>query len=166
MHYRPYHPADRAACLAIFDSDAERFFAPGDRDAFAAFLDAPQGFYGVLCEDDGAVVGCGGIATHDGRTAALTWGMLHAERHGHGLGRALARARLLRLLEMPQVARVTLNTSNETVGFYEKLGFRVVKATPDGYRAGLDRYDLELPVDEGLRRRLAEFEDAPGERGA
>ena len=32
--------------------------------------------------------------------------------------------------------------------------------------AGLDRYDLELPVDDELRRRLAEFGDAPGERGA
>src|SRR5262249_12233528 len=133
---------------------------------FAAFLDAPPGFYGVLCADDGAVVGCGGIATHDGRTAALTWGMVHADRHGRGLGRALALARLLRLTEMPQVTRGTLNTSNETVGFYEKVGFRVVKMTPDGYRAGLDRYDLELPVDEELRRRLAAFGDAPGERGA
>ena len=56
---------------------------------------------------------------------------------------------------MPQVTRVALNTSNETAGFYAKLGFRVVQRTPDGYRAGLDRYDLELTVDNGLRGRLA-----------
>ena len=166
MHYRPYTPADRAACLAVYDSLAERFFSPGDREQLAAFLDAPQGFFGVLCEDDGAVVGCGGIGSRDeGWTAVLTWGMVRADRHGHGLGRALGLARLLRLGEMPEVTRVTLNTSNEAVGFFEKLGFRVVKVTPDGYRAGLDRYDLELPVDEELRRRLAEFGDAPGERG-
>jgi ribosomal protein S18 acetylase RimI-like enzyme len=167
MHYRAYHPADRAACLAIYDSNAERFFAPGDRDVFAAFLDAPQGFFGVLCEDSGAVIGCGGIGTRDdGQTAVLTWGMVRADRHGQGLGRTLALARLLRLLDLPQVMRVTINTSNQTVGFFEKLGFRVVKVTPDGYRAGLDRYDLELPVDEELRRKLAAFGDAPGERGA
>jgi ribosomal protein S18 acetylase RimI-like enzyme len=167
MHYRPYHPADRAACLAIYDSNAERFFSPGDREAFAAFLDVLQGFFGVLCDDDGTMVGCGGIGTRDeGRTAVLTWGMVHADRHGHGLGRALALARLLRLNEMPEVTRVTINTSGPAVGFFEKLGFRVVKMTPDGYRVGLDRYDLELPVDDELRRRLAEYGDSPGERGA
>jgi ribosomal protein S18 acetylase RimI-like enzyme len=167
MHYRAYTPADRAACLAIFDSNAERFFAPGDREALAAFLDAPRGFFGVLCEDDGTVVGCGGLGTHDeGRTAVLTWGMVHADRHGQGLGKALGLARLLRLNEMPEVRRVRLNTSNVTVGFFQKLGFRVLKFTPNGYRGGLDRYDLELPVDDALRQRLAELGDSPGERGA
>ena len=165
MYYRPYNPADRAACLAIYDSNAARFFSPGDRETFAAFIDAPQGFYGVLCEDDGTIVGCGGIARDDDQTAVLTWGMVHADRHGQGLGRTLGLMRLLRLLEMLQVTRVTLNTSNETVGFFEKLGFRVVKVTPNGYRAGLDRYDLELPVDDELRRRLTEFGDLAGERG-
>ncbi len=167
MHYRPYHPADRTACLAIYDGNAARFFSPGDREAFAAFLDAGQGFFGVLCDDDGTVVGCGGLGTRDeGRTAVLTWGMVRADRHGEGLGRTLALARLLRLTEMPQVTRVAVNTSDQTAGFFEKLGFQVTKVTPDGYRAGLDRYDLELPVDDELRRRLAEFGDSAGERGA
>src|SRR5689334_82849 len=121
MLYRPYTPADRAACLAIYDGNAERFFSPGDREGFAAFLDAPQGFFGVLCEDDGTVMGCGGIGTRDeGRTAVLTWGMVRADRHGQELGWALGLARLLRLSEMFGVTRVTLNTSNATVGFYEK----------------------------------------------
>src|SRR5260370_3139072 len=167
MQYRAYHPADRAACLAICDSNAERFFSPEDRDAFAAFLDAPQGHFGVLCEDNGEVVGCGGIGTRDdGQTAVLTWGMVRADRHGQGLGRALALARLLRLIDLVEVTRVTINTSNETVGFFEKLGFRVVKVTPNGYRAGLDRCDLELPVDDKLRQRLLEVGDSPGQRQA
>jgi ribosomal protein S18 acetylase RimI-like enzyme len=167
MHYRPYTRADRPACLAVYDSNAERFFSPGDREVFAAFLDAPRGFFGVLCEDDGTVVGCGGIGTRDeGRTAVLTWGMVRADLQGHGLGRALGLARLLCLGELPGVTRVTVNTSNETVGFFEKLGFRVAKVTPGGYREGLDRYDLELPVDDALRQRLAELGESPGERGA
>ncbi len=166
MHYRPYTAADRDACLAIYDSNAGHFFSPGDRDDFGAFLDALPGFFGVLCEDDGKVVGCGGVGVREGNVAVLTWGMVHADRHGHGLGRTLAWARLLRLAHLPDVARVTLNTSDQTVGFYQKLGFRVVKVTPNGYRDGLDRYDLELPVDDELRRRLAELGDAPGERGA
>jgi ribosomal protein S18 acetylase RimI-like enzyme len=156
MLYRPYTPDDRPACLAIYDSNAERFFAPGDRENFGAFLDRGQGFFGVLCDDAGAVIGCGGIGIRsDGKLAVLTWGMVHASRHKQGLGRTLAQARLRKLSDMPQVEKVVLNTSSETVGFYKKLGFRVVRFVPNGYREGLDRYDLELPVDEEARRRWA-----------
>ncbi|MCC6419958.1 MAG: GNAT family N-acetyltransferase [Gemmataceae bacterium] len=149
MLYRPCLAADHPACLAIFDSNADRYFGPGDRDAFRAFLDAQPGYFGILCDDDGAVVGCGGFGVRDGgKTAVLTWGMVHRDRHGQGLGRALALARLERIAQLPEVDRIVLNTSNETVGFYRKLGFRVVGVTPDGYGKGLDRYDLERTVED------------------
>jgi ribosomal protein S18 acetylase RimI-like enzyme len=157
MLYRPYTSVDIDACLAIYDSNAERFFSPGDRDDFLAFLRSPPGFFGVLCDDAGNVVGCGGVGTRDeGRTAVLTWGMVHASLHGRGLGKQLAVQRLLRLCAMPGVEKVLLNTSQETVGFYEKLGFIVVRHQPDGYRQGLDRYDHALQVAPAFLERLME----------
>jgi hypothetical protein len=36
------------------------------------------------------------------------------------------------------------------VDFYLKLGFRVLKHIPDGYRSGLDRYNLELTLASAL----------------
>jgi ribosomal protein S18 acetylase RimI-like enzyme len=151
MIYRAYSDPDRAACLAIFDSNAVQFFSPGDRAEFEGFLGAPPGFFGVLCEDEGHVVACGGIRVRDnGETAGLTWGMVHAGRQGEGLGKALTRCRLLKLIEFPGVKRVVLNTSNRTVDFYLKLGFRVLKHIPDGYRSGLDRYNLELTLASAL----------------
>jgi ribosomal protein S18 acetylase RimI-like enzyme len=157
MPFRRYTAADRAACLAIFDSNAARFFAPGDRQDFLRFLDAPPGFYGVLCDDGGTVLGCGGLATAqtDARVAALTWGMVHADHHRRGLGRLLALARLRLLHDLPHVEKVVLHTSQETVGFYRKLGFRDVSVRVNGYRQGLDRHDLELVVDTRLRQSLA-----------
>ena len=87
MIYRPFTAADRDACLAIFDSNLERYFAAGERADFAGFLAAPPGFFGVLCDDDGTVVGCGGIGVRDeGRTAVLTWGMIVAQRASPGTG--------------------------------------------------------------------------------
>jgi hypothetical protein len=59
--FRSYLPVDRTACLAIFDSNAERYFSPGDREQFLAFLKSPPGFFGVLCDNADLVVGCGGI---------------------------------------------------------------------------------------------------------
>jgi ribosomal protein S18 acetylase RimI-like enzyme len=149
MIYREYTNAERAACLAIFDSNAERFFSPGDREDFATFLASPPGFFGVLEDDQGAILGCGGIGVRPG-SAVLTWGMVHASRHGQGLGKLLLLSRLRRLVDMPGVEKVVLNTSDETVGFYEKMGFRVLERIPDGYRTGLDRVQMEKVLDRTL----------------
>ncbi|MDB5218237.1 MAG: family N-acetyltransferase, partial [Myxococcaceae bacterium] len=38
MLLRPYEPADRDACLVVFDSNVPAFFAPHEREGFASFL--------------------------------------------------------------------------------------------------------------------------------
>ena len=42
---RPYSQADRERCLAIFDSNVPRFFAPDERELFATFLDRFKAAY-------------------------------------------------------------------------------------------------------------------------
>ena len=157
MPFRAYNAADRDGCLAVYDSNAGRFFSPGDRDDLLRFLAAPSGAYGVLTDEAGQIVGCGGVAAdrQDARTAVLTWGMVRADRHGRGLGRLLLLARLRLALELPNVARVVCHTSQLTAGFYRKYGFRDVRILADGYGKGLDRHDMELGVDHALRSRLA-----------
>jgi ribosomal protein S18 acetylase RimI-like enzyme len=148
VSFRSYRPADRAACLAILDSNVPRYFAPAERAQFAAWLDAPAGFYGVLCAEGEVPIGCGGIvhAKESSRIAVLTWGMIHADRHRQGWGRALLQARLAHLLDMPDVEIVILNTSGAAVGFYRRFGFREVRIIPNGYGPGIDRYEMELPA--------------------
>jgi len=50
-HLRPYTAADRAACLAVFDSNVPASFAPDERAAFAAYLDGAGARYLVLADD-------------------------------------------------------------------------------------------------------------------
>lgn len=154
--FRHYTEAYRALCVNILDSNVPRYFSPGDREDFLTFLaDAPQGSYGVLADDAGVIVGCGGIGTRqEGTEGILTWGMIHASRHRQGWGRRLALARLSQLCQLPSIKKVTINTSHETFGFYEKLGFKTIAYTPDGYAPGLHRYDMEVAVNEAFRQRL------------
>ena len=157
MKYRAYLPADRADCLAIFDSNAPRFFASTDRPEFEKFLDNPPGFFGVLCNAAGNIVACGGVRLQeDGTTAVLTWGMVHADRQRQGIGKALARARLQKLADFPGVDKVVTHTIHETVEFYLKLGFSLKTKVPDGYRKGVDLCELETSVDEAFWQRLIE----------
>lgn len=153
---RLYHHADREACLAIFDSNIPRFFAPDERELFATFLDRFKATYLVLCDPDGAVIGCGGMAVRpDGRTAILRWGMIHAARQRQGLGRDLTLARLRLAVADPAVVQIILYTTGLAAGFYRILGFADTEILPDHYAPGLARHTLEVAVDEGFRRKIA-----------
>lgn len=141
---RAYRPADRSACLALFDSNVPDFFTEGERAEFEAFLDDLPGPYLVL-ELDGRLVACGGHALRDdGRIADLCWGMVRGDLHGRGLGRTLTAARLESALADERVQAILLNTSQHTVGFYERLGFELISVKADGYAPGLDRCDMSI----------------------
>lgn len=145
---RPYRPDDRDACLAIFDGNTPRFFAPSERADFAGFLDAGPGGYFVVA-DGSVVVGCGGVFVRDGaggqHEGGLYWGMVARTRHRAGVGSFLLRQRLAYLAKTyPETEAVLLDTSQYSYEFFARFGFEVVKATPNSYAPGLDRYDMRL----------------------
>ncbi|MBE0553223.1 MAG: GNAT family N-acetyltransferase [Rhodobacteraceae bacterium] len=147
---RPYRPEDRAACLALFDGNVPRYFAPDERAGFCRFLDElPEtGWPYLVLEEAGQVVACGGlIADEGGRQVSLSWGMVVRSRHRGGLGRRLTLARLDQARAMPGIGRVVIETSQHTRGFYEGLGFRLTALTPDGFGPGIDRCDMVLTLD-------------------
>lgn len=143
---RVYVPADREACLTLFDGNVPTFFAAGEREDFAAFLDRHAADWAFqVIERDGRVVACGGHkVASDGVTAGFCWGMVDRALHRAGLGRALTEARLRAARATPGVTQVCLDTSQHTRGFYERFGFVVEAVVADGYGAGLDRYDMRL----------------------
>lgn len=144
---RPYRSDDYSACLAIFDSNVPTFFAPEERAGYCEFLksvNAEDSPYLVLTQN-GSVIACGGLATEPGkRQARLEWGMVDRSYHGQGLGTRLTMARLELARATPGIDELGLETSQHTHGFYEGLGFTVSKVTPDGFAAGLDRWDMML----------------------
>ena len=144
---RAYAAEDRRACLLAFESNVPRYFREEERPGFESFLDALPGPYFVLLDAEGEVVGCGGYALRsESAVADLCGGMVLRDRQGEGRGRALTEMRLERALAHPGVRSLALETSQHTVGFYERLGFRVAGTEPDGYAPGLDRVRMERDV--------------------
>lgn len=147
MRLRDYTPADRAACLAVFDSNVPEFFVTAERDPYSAFLDALPGPYFVLENESDAVVGCAGYALEPDTTEAhLCWGMVRRERHRTGLGRLLFEERLARIRADGLADVVGLDTSQHTRSFYEQYGFVTERVVPDAYAPGLDRCDMRLEL--------------------
>lgn len=154
---RPYIPADRESCLAVFDANTPQYFDSSERASFVEFLDAPRGRFAVVLDDHGSVIGCGGIIVNQERGEGhLEWGMIAPHRQGQGLGRAFTMERLRWLAEDPAVKRILMDTSQRTVGFYERLGFAVTGHRRDAYGPGLDRIDLGLELNEEARARIRE----------
>lgn len=85
MDFRPYTPADHAACAALCGP-----FTP------------PTYFY--VLDHDGQILGCGGF-THDGE---LVLGTVHPDFRRQGLGRFLLLARLRELAKLPGLTRARL----------------------------------------------------------
>lgn len=147
VSFRAYAQADRAACLALFDGNTPAFFAEVERGDFATFLDQAGKSYFVM-EDEGRIVACGGYeADHtDATLACFCWGMVACDMHRKGLGERLARERLTRIAADRRYRGVILDTTPMSRGFFERLDFTAVKATPDGYAPGYDRIDMRLDL--------------------
>ena len=154
MLFREYSPADRDACLALFDGNVPRYFAPHERDGFAGFLDALPGPYFVV-EEDGAVVACGGYAFEPGSgEVALCWGIVDARRQREGIGTLLTaeRLRLAAADSSPRSGRggaaegsgAVIRTSQHTAEFYARLGFTVTRVEADGHAPGIDFVEMRL----------------------
>jgi GNAT superfamily N-acetyltransferase len=146
MDLRPYRPSDREACLAVFDSNAPRFFDASERAGFEAFLDAPDCAYFAM-EHEGALVGCGGYGFEEnGKTASLVWGMVRADLHRRGLGRLLLLFRLREIGKTSGVELVRVATSQLTAPFFQKQGFKAISVQKDGYAPGIDRIEMLMKL--------------------
>jgi putative acetyltransferase len=155
---RPIRPEDDAAVAAIIRDVMASFGATGpgysssdpEVDAMSAAYDGARAAYFVL-EDDGIVVGCGGIAPLEGAgpdTCELRKMYLLPVARGRGLGRAMlqrcldaARGRGYRRCYLETLA--AMQAARE---LYEKAGFRKLSAPlgSTGHSGCNQHYLLEL----------------------
>ncbi|MDQ4099780.1 MAG: GNAT family N-acetyltransferase [Chloroflexota bacterium] len=151
----PFAPADRAACLAIFDANTPGAFIGRERDEFSEFLDDPGGQYWVVRDPDALVVACGGAdLLAGGRFGVMTWTMVLPNWQRQGLGSRLTRTALEYVAATPRAERVVLETSNLSAPFYERHGFQTTMVTPDHYAPGVHRHNMALELTDSVRQQL------------
>jgi ribosomal protein S18 acetylase RimI-like enzyme len=158
---RPYDPKDREACLIIFDSNLPEAFIPDERAKFEAFLwESPENYL-VVEGSGGELSACGGYEVGlEGGAATLCWGMVAKQQQGQGFGRLLLMSRLSALAQVPQMRFVRLDTSQQSVEFFMKKGFRTYRITQDYYGPKLNRYEMYLLLDdENIRKSLIAWKE-------
>jgi GNAT superfamily N-acetyltransferase len=140
--FRPFEPADTAACLALFDANCPASFAPNERDDYVAFLSNLPGPYDVCIIDD-LVVGAAGLAPHGPVALAIRWIVIAREHQGRGLGRAVMQHLIDEAVKRGG-ERVDIATSQHSAPFFAKFGAVFLSATEDGWGPGMHRIDMVL----------------------
>ncbi len=149
VNIREYQLADREGCLMAFKSNVPLFFTSEEVGFFTNFLDTfydkvtdiKTYFFVVLV--DNKIIGCGGFGDKDNtQTISLAWGLIHKDFHKKGYGEKLLKYRLERIQKFYPANPLVIDTTQFSVGFFEKYGFEITKYTPDFYEKGMHRYDL------------------------
>lgn len=145
MDILPYQPKHKSSCLAIFQSNWPKYFADHELKLFERWLnDYHLRDYYVVAQS-GKLIACGGVYLDERYDkASLSWGMVHQQYHGEGVGRKFTEFRLQEIQRLFPNKGCMIETSQHTYKFYEKLGFQTQEITPNGFGEGLDKYYMEL----------------------
>lgn len=149
MNIRPFLATDEAACIAVFNSIDDDFFAQLNEEDFKRWilrsLNKENHYYYVVEADD-KIVGCGGfLIKEEEQEAVVAWGMVHPQQQRKGYGLALLDFRIQEIQKiLPSGKIVTLDTTQQTYEFFEKKGFVVTRIQEGYHKKDLHRYDMEL----------------------
>lgn len=143
MEIVPYQSIYKEQCLAIFESNLPKFFATEERELFIDWLDHHTATDYFVVKENDVIVACGGIFFDDKTNeAGLSWGMVHAARHGQGIGSRFTEYRLEMIREKYPSAIIRIETSQHTESFYKRFGFVTVNVIKDGFGKGYDLYNM------------------------
>lgn len=148
MKIKAYNPIYKDDVLAIFKLNTPHYFAEEEEDDFKNYLNKELEDYFII-EKEGKIVGCGGLnyGSTDRTVAGLSWGMIHPDFHGQGLGTILAQHRITFVQEHhSEVAIIRVRTSQHTYRFYEKMGFTLEEVTRGYWAKDLDLYDMKMDI--------------------
>ena len=122
-----------------------RYFAPAEEQDFNVYLENHADNYFTLVEG-GTTIGCGGInyGFDGGKTARLSWDIIHPRKQGMGYGSDLVKHRLREIAKHPGIERVVVRTTTEAEKFYEKFGFELVYSEKDFWASGFHLRELHL----------------------
>ncbi|WP_447727983.1 GNAT family N-acetyltransferase [Sphingomonas koreensis] len=141
--FRRYAPEDAETCLALFDANCPRFFAPGERADYAAYLDGAAGYR--VCEADGEIRGAFGVAPGLPGRAHLNWILIDPAAQRLGIGRAMMQVALDDARSLG-AAKLDIAASQHSAPFFARFGARELSRAENGWGPGMHRIDMVLEI--------------------
>jgi len=142
---RPYRLTDQQPLVDLLRLNTPLYFAPSEELAYIDYLNLHAEAYFVV-ETDNGIIGAGGInyGFDNGRTARLSWDIVHPHHHGKGIGAMLTRYRIDEITKNANVDSIVVRTTQLVFGFYQKMGFRLCSIEKDFWAEGFDLYVMRM----------------------
>ena len=144
MKIRSIIQQDYNEVLKLLDFNTPKYFDPSERVDFIDYLNYEVEDYFIILKDD-LVVGAGGINYFwKERFARLSWGMIHPNFQGQGIGRLLTMHRIKHIQQQSNIDTIVVRTTQLVYPFYEKMGFKLGLVQKDFWATGFDLYQMHL----------------------
>lgn len=142
--FAPFDAGRKEDCLALFDANCPKFFAPNERAEYAAYLDEIGSGYTLAVRGPDIVAGFAVVTAAGGR-ARVNWILVDPAAQGGGVGREMM-AQARRLAAERGATVVDIAASHLSAPFFARFGAREVARTADGWGPGMHRVDMEWPL--------------------
>ena len=147
MKISSFKKSDTEALIILLRLNTPRFFAPSEERSFIKYLEQDSENYFIIEEAKG-VIGSGGFnyGFDDGKTARISWGMIHPEWQKKGVGTKLTRYRIEQIKKNPEIDKIEVRTTQAVYRFYQKLGFELQNIEKDYWATGFDLYQMTIDL--------------------
>ena len=130
----------------IFSLNVPKYFDKKELDDFKKYFNSKNLESYFIIESQGKVVGGGGYAYENMKTARICWLFIDPNYHGFGFGKKLVNYCIKILKNNRKLNVIEVETSNLTYKFYEKLNFKIEYIKKDYWPNNDDLYFMKIDL--------------------
>ena len=130
----------------IFLLNVPKYFDKKELDDFKKYFNSKNLESYFIIESQGKVLGGGGYAYENIKTARICWLFIDPNYHGLGLGKKLVNHCVKILKNDRKLSVIEVETSNLTYKFYEKLNFKIEYIKKDYWPNNDDLYFMKIDL--------------------
>ena len=130
----------------IFSLNVPKYFDKKELNDFKKYFNSKNLESYFIIESQGKVVGGGGYAYENMKTARICWLFIDPNYHGFGFGKKLVNYCIKILKNNRRLNVIEVETSNLTYKFYEKLNFKIEYIKKDYWPNNDDLYFMKIDL--------------------
>ena len=130
----------------IFSLNVPKYFDKKELNDFKKYFNSKNLESYFIIESQGKVVGGGGYAYENMKTARICWLFIDPNYHGFGFGKKLVNYCIKILKNNRRLNVIEVETSNLTYKFYEKLNFKIEYIRKDYWPNNDDLYFMKIDL--------------------
>jgi len=130
----------------IFSLNVPKYFDKKELNDFKKYFNSKNLESYFIIESQGKVVGGGGYAYENMKTARICWLFIDPNYHGFGFGKKLVNNCIKILKNNRRLNVIEVEASNLTYKFYEKLNFKIEYIKKDYWPNNDDLYFMKIDL--------------------